>query len=482
MPCTEYQYLCLKCGKSYPSGPPTLPVIASGEPQEPLFRLHCDACGAEALLETRYPALQAVSSAPLNPGADTLQAAWQALPFDEAEDHFFRYRYWLPIQRSFAHASLPHWRKSEAVARKFGLEDLDILFSGYYPGSDIRSATFKEFEAYSVFAHIPDSCPKNQVLVVASAGNTARAFAEVALQENLAVLLVVPDVSLPEMNLSLPQNSKVVFVASTHKYDDQSSEYAEAIEVARLLCKSPHFFPEGGVRNVARRCGLGVGYLHAQYSRWLSDPQAPPYRYYFQAIGSGTGAIGSYSMYRRLRQAGCIPAQHQLSLMLAQNAPFIPVVEHWRAGCRGFQPYESRDSLERNQQVVAAVLANRTPPYALVGGLADVLRDSAGDVFAVSNEEVAEMQQLFAAEEGLDLMPAAAVAAAALRQAVEQGKIRQRDEPVLLHLTGGGLTQLGRDFPQNHPIRAAHTVDLSDLQSAEAQQQLLRDVERSFGF
>ncbi|WGK68775.1 pyridoxal-phosphate dependent enzyme [Candidatus Haliotispira prima] len=419
-------------------------------------------------------------------GATSPEAAWKSLHFDLEDTSFFRYRSWLPVHRSFAKASLPGLLRSEAIAQKFGLKDLDILFSGYDPelGSDIRSLTFKEFEAHSVFAYVRDCCAEGRILVVASAGNTARAFAEVALRENLAVLLVVPDVSLRDMQLSLPikEDSKVVFVAGTHKYDGKPSEYEEAIAIAKILSDSPHFFPEGGVRNIARRDGLGVGYLHAQYSRYLRRPDVAPYRYYFQAIGSGTGAIGSYSMYKRLKRAGCIPEGHQFSLMLGQNAPFIPVVEHWREKRSDFRPYETQESLERNGQILAPVLGNRNPPYAITGGLADLLRECDGDAFAIENTEVAEMQELFAAEAGLDLVPAAAVAAGALRRAASEGRI-DREAPVLLHLTGGGQNKLDRDFPKRYSVRAARTVDLTDLQRfPEQQRELIRDIERLFHF
>ena len=469
MSCTDYRYVCLACGKKFP-----------GSGRKNSFRLNCDDCGDSSLLEAEYNSIKGQTAGVVKP------AAWQALNFDCKDTSFFRYRDWLPVYRSFAQASLPAVLRSKAIARNLGLKDLDILFSGYHPstGSDIRSATFKEFEAYSVFAYLHGSCAGERILVVASAGNTARAFAEMALRENLPVILVVPDVALKEMKLSLPimPDSRVVFVASTHKYDDQPSEYAEAIELAKVLCQSPHFLPEGGIKNIARRDGLGVGYLHAQFSRFQERPDAKPYRYYFQAIGSGAGAIGSYGMYKRLKRAGCIPQEHQLSLMLAQNAPFIPVVEHWRDGKQKFQPYEATDSLERNKNILAHVLANRNPPYTVVGGLSDVLQESGGACFAVENHEVIEMREYFAIHEGLDIMPAAAVAAAALRQAVRSKQI-DREQPVLLHLTGGGQAQLERDFPQRHEVQAACTVDWQDLQDSPAEQQkLVRQVEQLLGF
>ena len=465
------RYICLQCGREYSPDP---------------FRLECDECREQALLEARYAMPHGSTAEP------DQQRAWSELGFDAEDQSFFRYQNWLPVRNTFSGAALPALCQSRAFARKLGLKDLDLLFSGYSPelGCDIRSTTFKEFEAYSVLANLGGSLNRgtgqttgqseSPVLVVASAGNTARAFAEVALRENLAVLLVVPQPALKELRLSVPysKDSQVVFVASTNKHEP--SEYAEAIAISRVFCRSPHFFPEGGVKNVARRDGLGVGYLHAQFCR--AQQKAPPYRYYFQAIGSGTGAIGSYSMYRRLKQAGCIDQNHQLSLMLAQNAPFIPVVEHWRKNCRSFTPYEAQESLRRNRQLAAPVLANRNPPYAVVGGLADLLRESGGMAFGIDNREIAQMQEFFAAEEGLDILPSAAAAAAALRCAAEHGQI-DKDAPILLHLTGGGQSQFQSDFPQSRPVEPALTADWQDLEnSLEQQRQLISTVEALFGF
>jgi len=91
--------------------------------------------------------------------------------------------------------------------------------------------------------------------------------------------------------------------------------------------------------------------------------------------------------------------------------------------------------------VYAPVLANRTPPWGVVGGLFDAMSDCGGSLEAVSTDEARRCGELFEECEGCDLDPAAAVAVAGLDRAVRSGAIG-RDDRVLLNLTGGGAGRL----------------------------------------
>jgi cysteate synthase len=62
-------------------------------------------------------------------------------------------------------------------------------------------------------------------------------------------------------------------------------------------------------------------------------------------------------------------------------------------------------------------------------------------MYGITNDEVLEAMEVFEGLEGIDIVPAAAVAVAALGRAVEGGGIR-RDETVLLNITGGGEKRL----------------------------------------
>ena len=89
----------------------------------------------------------------------------------------YRYRAWLPVLRDLPTAGATVTYQSEKLSRVIGLNSLWIAFNGYWPekGAALETATFKELEAYAVIPRIPSG--NQDVMVVASAGNTAAAFA-----------------------------------------------------------------------------------------------------------------------------------------------------------------------------------------------------------------------------------------------------------------------------------------------------------------
>src|SRR6056300_725190 len=87
------------------------------------------------------------------------------------------------------------------------------------------------------------------------------------------------------------------------------------------------FIPEGGAKNVARREGMATTMLSAT----TTIGQIP--EYYFQAIGSGTGAIASWEANLRLIEDGRF-GSNKMKLMVSQNAPFTPIHDAWKADSR----------------------------------------------------------------------------------------------------------------------------------------------------
>jgi cysteate synthase len=165
--------------------------------------------------------------------------------------------------------------------------------------------------------------------------------------------------------------------------------------------------------------------------------------HYFQAVGSGTGAIAAWEMNLRLLEDGRFPAK-KMRLHLAQNAPFTPLVDAWEAGSRTAPAIPAEEARKRSCAMRAPVLGNRNPPYAIGGGVYDALRDTAGSAYRVTNAQAQGAGRIFEKCEGCDIDPAAEVAVAALMQAVELGRIARRD-CVALHVTGGGQRRLMRE-------------------------------------
>jgi cysteate synthase len=122
---------------------------------------------------------------------------------------------------------------------------------------------------------------------------------------------------------------------------------------------------------------------------------------------------------------------------MCQNAPFAPLFEAWRSG--GTAP------ADREHAPLARELTNRRPPFTVHGGVRDVLTESGGDVLCADNVAALAAMDLFAETEGIDIEPGAGVALAALADAVRAGCV-DRDELVLLNITGGGRARQARDL------------------------------------
>ena len=340
-------------------------------------------------------------------------------------DGFYRFADWLPIKRTLAGSCAPVTYKSEGLAKELGLENLYITFSGYYPkiGARMMTCSFKETEAYSVCARLPEDNKK--ILVVASAGNTARAFAKVCSDNNIPLLLSIPEDNINALWFDKPLNDCVKIIAPP-----KGSDYFDAIALSDIACKSDMFMAEGGAKNVARRDGMGTTLLSAvEVIGRIPDA-------YFQAIGSGTGTIAAWENNLRLIEDGRY-GTHKMKLYPSQNDPFTIMYDSWKIHSRSLVPMTPKEAREAAAVIDAKVLSNRKPPYSLAGGLFDAIEDAGGDIYKIDNEHLHTWQDKFLELEGIDIHCAAAVAVASLVQAVEDGTVR-KDDVIMLNITGGG--------------------------------------------
>jgi len=147
--------------------------------------------------------------------------------------------------------------------------------------------------------------------------------------------------------------------------------------------------------------------------------------------------------------------------MLSQNLPFVPLYTSWTAGRRELVEIPADDGRRQIRQISAHVLSNRQPPYAIRGGVFDVLTESAGEMLAADNLETLPRLQLFEEIEGIDIDPASAVAFATLLKAARSGLVEQ-DALVLLNVTGGGRHRRHRDR-RLVPARPALQLDQQEL-------------------
>jgi len=339
---------------------------------------------------------------------------------------------WLPVETTLKGSGAPVTYKSEGLAKHLGLENLFITFNGYWPekGAKMMTGSFKECEAYSVCARTNHQ--KDKVMVVASAGNTARAFAHVCSENKIPLLLCVPMDNIQALWFDHEIDPCVKLVAS-----EAGADYFDAIHLSNIACELDEFYPEGGAKNVARRDGMATTVLSAV----TTIGKIPDY--YFQAVGSGTGAIAAWEANKRFITDGRF-GSNKMKLMVSQNEPFLPMYDAWNVKSRALLPLDDELARKQVEEINAKVLSNRKPPYSIKGGLFDALMDTDGHILKANNKEGDEAGKLFLELEGNDIEPAAAIAVASLINAVKNNEV-EKDATIMLNITGGGAEHFKKD-------------------------------------
>ncbi|MCX6673525.1 MAG: cysteate synthase, partial [Methanothrix sp.] len=352
-----------------------------------------------------------------------LRADYQARQMEpKSLPGIWRFLDWLPVHGIIAEAEgAPVTYRSQGLAGELGLENLYISFNGYWPerGARMPTCSFKDLEAAPTMQMLLE-CGECPTLVVASAGNTARAFAHVSALTGQPLLLFVPEKALARMWTTVPPRTgkgPVTLIAV-------QGDYYDAIQIAENVQSLPGFGAEGGARNIARRDGMGTVMLDAA----LTLGRMPDH--YFQAVGSGTGGISAWEAALRLKEDGrygsLLPRLH-----LAQNIPNAPIYYAWT----GKEPQAPCSDMFDD------VLFNRKPPYAIPGGVKDALRETQGEVYGITDQEAVAAKKLFESSEEIDILNAPAVAVAALEQAAIAGSVHPKDI-ILLNITGGGVARI----------------------------------------
>ncbi|MCL7413360.1 MAG: cysteate synthase [ANME-2 cluster archaeon] len=361
-----------------------------------------------------------------------------------------RFLDWLPVSAPMHTCSGPLTYKSTSLARELGLTNLYIGFNGYWPerGAHIQTCSFKELEAYPTMQLMHES--GNHKLVLASAGNTARAFAHAAVGTDIDVYIVVPESGMSKIWLPEEPTDNIHFISMAGTCD-----YADAIQMAGKIAALPGMTSEGGARNVARRDGMGTVMLDAA----VTIGRMPDH--YFQAIGSGTGGIAAWEASLRLkadsRFGKILPRLH-----LVQNLPFAPMLHAWQHDRREIiEDIDMPGAKKLIDRMYADVLSNRHPPYSIPGGVYDALIDTNGTMYGISTHEAQQAKALFERSEGIDIVAPAAVGVAGLVKAVEEDALN-RDDLILLNITGGGVERLKEDFTLHH-LQPEFKLDSPDI-------------------
>jgi len=354
------------------------------------------------------------------------------LKVDHDRPGMWKYTDWLPVSEQNSYSYGPVTYKSKGLAGALGLSNLWISFNGYYPDlkAYYKTCTFKELHAVLAIQYAIENGVEK--LVLASAGNTAVAFTYIAEFLKFPVVCVVPEkcmcgVNIPNM---LIEHSTIVML---------DGDYSDALDVAKRIAKAKGYVYEGGARNFARRAGLAIPYLDAV----VTIGRIPDH--YFQAVGSGTGAIASWHMNELCIEDGAF-GNIVTKLHLSQNLPMTPMVNAWNAGRNYIDQDLDVPRIENILDVVAArVLSTKYPAYGFNGGVYDALKATGGMMYEVKNDDVYESAEMFKNTEGRDILPASSVALGSLRQAVRERRVKP-DDVILFNVTGAGTEQRLRDL------------------------------------
>ena len=165
----------------------------------------------------------------------------------------------------------------------------------------------------------------------------------------------------------------------------------------------------------------------------------------FYPTGGGTGLIGMWKAFHELKEMGWINCK--LPKMVAVQAEgCAPIVKAWQDG-------EEHAPLWENAHTFAASI--RVPIAVGDFLIIRAVRESGGFGMMVSDEQITEVRDHIAKEDGLLLCPEGAATAVAYRNALKQGLINQDDTAVLYNCATGlkyPMAQVNHDLDKNKSI------------------------------
>ena len=363
----------------------------------------------------------------------------------------WKYIDWLPVQnvnkKLLVDAGSTTY-KSEKLGEKLKLKNLIISYNGFWPEKNAQQPTcsFKDLEAQAVLQRIIETDANGKTLVVATDGNTGKAFIHFSSLIGYPLLVMAKEKRRKEKLWSLDSPKDHIKVISLAAGND----YYDVIHLAEKISNQEGYIPEGGTRNIARRDGMSTVMLDgAHFLGRLPD-------HYFQALGSGPGAIASYEASLRLigdgRFGDKLPKIHG-----CQNYPFVPMYDAWTRKLKKVDPkFQDKSAKKLIDQVLCTALGNRHPAYSIKGGIYDVLSHTNGEFYSVTNDEIRYACKLFEKTEGIDIEEPAGVALGGLIQAVKQGKVDKNDY-ILLNISGAGFKRL-KNSMKIHEMPSSYVV------------------------
>lgn len=374
---------CLHCGASYPHGD----------------LLTCSRCGEQGILDVEYD-------------YERVRASMTAVALSSRPLDHWRYRELLPVSPE---VRPPHpavgWTPVYDVPRlaaAVGIGSLLLKDDGRNP-----TASFKD-RASSVgvmkameFGYAKIAC--------ASTGNAASSLAGMAAAAGLTAYIFVPQ-SAPEPKLA----QLLIFGATVFRV---RGSYAEAFELCRKACARFGWYNRNSGTNPflvegKKTAGLEIA---EQCAARLPD-------WVVVSVGDGCTVGGIGKGLGEMTRLGWIPRMPRILGVQAEGAR--PVVDAFVSG----KPLVPCDAA-----TIADSIAVGTPRN-WRRALTQITR-SAGEMVAVSDDEILDAMRLTARAGGVFGEPAAVTGVAGLRKAIAAGTVGPA-ETALVVITGNGLKDI----------------------------------------
>jgi cysteate synthase len=139
------------------------------------------------------------------------------------------------------------------------------------------------------------------------------------------------------------------------------------------------------------------------------------------------------------------------------------MVKAWEQNSRKLFPDDLKPELI--EKITTRVISTRYPAYSVKGGVFDALSVTGGKMYGIKNDEVYAATDMFEKTEGIDIVPAAGVAVAALQKAISEKHVGVNDF-ILLNITGGGEKRLRKDMKTHsvNPIYVSKKISNKEIE------------------
>jgi len=313
------------------------------------------------------------------------------------------------------------------VAQKLGLGDVLVKDEGLNPTGSFKArglsaAVSKAKELGARAAALP------------SAGNAASAAAAYCARAGMDCYIVMP-IDAPHAN----QAECYAYGAHTYLIRGLIND---AGKVIREGSEAQGWFDMSTLKEPYRVEGKKtLGYEIAEQLGWtLPDVIIYP-------TGGGTGLVGMWKAFAEMEALGWI-GPHRPRMVVVQAAGCAPMVRAHRAGQLHADAWQDAKTVAAGLRVPVAI-----GDYLIL----QAVRDSGGDAYAVTDEEIIGDMRELAQSDGLFACPEGAATYSALKVMVRERKVSPTDRVVLFN-TGAALKYVDLLHPALPIVDAAHPI------------------------